>query len=161
MKPTHLCTDASRWGLGFILQQHHNDKWALIQASLRFLSDTESRYAIIELELLAVTWAIKCKVFLASLPHFIVLTDHRLDEIENPLKRKSWDIPSQLSGLREPSIMPWMHCPGVQYQTHSQMNYLWRVQCHQPRSSYKRPTWQPKTSWPVWYSRTRLGIPTA
>ena len=55
---------------------------------------TESRYAIIELELLAVSWAIyKCKLFLAGLPHFKVFTDHhplipilnnhRLDEIEN------------------------------------------------------------------------------
>ena len=67
----------------------------LVQAGSRFLSDPESRYAIIELELLAVSWAIiKCNVFLAGLPHFAVLTDHhplvpilnshRLDEIENP-----------------------------------------------------------------------------
>ena len=93
-KPTCLCIDASIQGLGFILQQHHNDKWVLVQATLQFLSDAESRYAIIELELLAVTWAIiKCKIFLAGLPHFTVLTDHhplvpilnnhRLDEIEN------------------------------------------------------------------------------
>ena len=50
---------------------------------------------IIELELLAVTWAIsKCNIFLAGLQHFHVITDHhplipilnnhRLDEIENP-----------------------------------------------------------------------------
>ena len=61
----------------------------------RFLSDTESRYAIIELEMLAVCWAIqRCHLFLAGLQHFQVVTDHnplipilnshRLDEIENP-----------------------------------------------------------------------------
>lgn len=94
-KPTRLCTDASCQGLGFILQQNTDDNWALIQAGSRFLSDAESRYAIIELELLAVSWAIlKCKLFLAGLPHFTVITDHhplipilnnhRLDEIENP-----------------------------------------------------------------------------
>ena len=94
-KSTRLCTDASRNGLGFVLQQRHQDKWALVQAGSRFLSDAESRYAIIELEMLAVSWAvIKCRVFLAGLPHFTVLTDHhplipilnnhRLDEIENP-----------------------------------------------------------------------------
>ena len=94
-KPTRLCTDASRQGLGFVLQQKNGDNWALVQAGSRFLSDAESRYAIIELELLAVSWAItKCKLFLASLPHFTVVTDHhplipilnnhRLDEIENP-----------------------------------------------------------------------------
>ena len=94
-KPTRLCTDASRQGLGFVLQQKHGDTWRLIQAGSRFLSDAESRYAIIELELLAVTWAIsKCNIFLAGLQHFHVITDHhplipilnnhRLDEIENP-----------------------------------------------------------------------------
>ena len=71
------------------------NEWALIQAGSRFLCDTESWYAIIELELLAVSWAItKCKLFLAGLPHFTVITDHhpllpilnshQLDEIENP-----------------------------------------------------------------------------
>ena len=55
------------------------------------MSDAESRYA----ELLAVAWAImKCRLFLAGLPHFRVITNHHplvpilnthcLDEIENP-----------------------------------------------------------------------------
>ena len=94
-KPTRLCTDASRQGLGFVLQQKHDETWPLVQAGSRFLSDTESRYAIIELELLAVTWVIsKCNIFLAGLQHFHVITDHhplipilnnhRLDEIKNP-----------------------------------------------------------------------------
>ena len=94
-KPTRLCTDASRQGLGFVLQQKSGDNWLLVQAGSRFVSDAESRYAVIELELLAVSWAIlKCKLFLAGLPHFRVITDHhplipilnshRLDEIENP-----------------------------------------------------------------------------
>ena len=93
--PTRLSTDASRQGLGFILQQQSNNKWTLIQAGSRFLTDTESRYAVIELEMLAVAWAIqKCKLFLSGLQHFCLLTDHnplvpilnsrRLDEIENP-----------------------------------------------------------------------------
>ena len=94
-KPTRLSTDTSRQGLGYILQQQHGNKWSLIQAGSKFLSEAESRYATIELELLAVAWAItKCKIFLAGLQHFSVLTDHnplipilnsrRLDEIENP-----------------------------------------------------------------------------
>ena len=69
--------------------------WNLIQTGSRFLSDTEARYAVIELEMLAVCWAIsKCKLFLSGLQHFTVITDHnplipiinnhRLDEIENP-----------------------------------------------------------------------------
>ena len=48
-KPTRLCTDASHQGLGFILQQQDNSgTWSLIQAGSRFLTDAESRYAIIE-----------------------------------------------------------------------------------------------------------------
>ena len=93
-KPTRLSTDASRQGLGYILQQQHGDNWSLIQAGFRFLLAAKSHYAIIELELLVVAWAIKkCNVFLAGLQHFSVITDHnplvpilnsrRLDEIEN------------------------------------------------------------------------------
>ena len=94
-KPTRLSTDASRQRLGYILQQQHGESWSLVQAGSRFLSDAESRYAIIELELLAVAWAVaKCNMFLAGLQQFSVVTDHnplvpilntkRLDEIENP-----------------------------------------------------------------------------
>ena len=94
-RSTRLCTDASRQGLGFVLQQRSGEAWVLVQAGSRFLSDAESRYAIIELEMLAVSWAVsKCRLFLAGLPHFQVVTDHhplipilnthRLDEVENP-----------------------------------------------------------------------------
>ena len=55
-RPTRLCTDASRQGLGFVLQQMQDDVWRLVQAGSRFLSGAESRYAVIELELLAVSW---------------------------------------------------------------------------------------------------------
>ena len=77
-KPTRLCTNASRQGLGFILQQRSkNGTWTLVQAGYRFLSDDESRYTTIELEMLAVRWAtLKCKIFLSGLQHFTVITDH-------------------------------------------------------------------------------------
>ena len=90
-----LQTDASALnGLGFALWQFQDDKWRLIHCGSRFLSDAETRYAIIELELLAVVWAVhKCKLFLSGM-HFTVYTDHRplipivnsytLDQIENP-----------------------------------------------------------------------------
>ena len=46
---------ASRQGLGFVLQQQSNDiTWNLIQAGSHFLTETESCYAVIELEMLAV-----------------------------------------------------------------------------------------------------------
>ena len=98
--PTALQTDASRLnGLGYALLQRHQEQWRLVQCGSRFLSETESRYAAIELELLAVTWAVrKCHLFLAGLPSFDVLTDHRplipilnqksLPEIDNPRLRR-------------------------------------------------------------------------
>ena len=93
-KSTRLCTDASRTGLGFILQQKH-ERWKTVQTGSRFLTDAESRYAVVELEMLGVAWAVhKCRYFLSGLHHFEIVTDHsplvpilnshRLDEIENP-----------------------------------------------------------------------------
>ena len=131
-KPTRLCTDASRQGLGFVLQQKDANNWVLIQAGSRFFSDAESRYAIIELELLAVAWAIlKCKLFLAGLPHFTVVTDHHplvpilnshcLNEIENPVSSasstKSWPTISLLSGSKGPSTMLQTPCLEIPPQT--------------------------------------------
>ena len=95
-KPTRVCTDASRQGLGFVMQQQTAEgKWCLVQAGSHCLTDAESRYAVIELELLVITWGIwKCTVFLTGMQQFDVITDHnpliaiinhhRLDEIENP-----------------------------------------------------------------------------
>ena len=61
-KLTKLMTNASCKGLGFVLQQMHGDKWRIIQAGSRFLSDTETRYVNIEKEMLGVTWAVlKCQ----------------------------------------------------------------------------------------------------
>ena len=65
----------SRQGLGFVLQQQFTQgEWTLVQAGSYSLSSTEF---IIELKLLAIMWAIlKCKMFLAGLEHFKVITGH-------------------------------------------------------------------------------------
>ena len=53
-RPTHICTDASRQGLGFVLQQQSSTgKWVLIQAGSCFLMPAESRYAIIKCDCLS------------------------------------------------------------------------------------------------------------
>ncbi len=65
-KPTALHTDASHLkGLGFVLHQQNRDgSWHMIQAGSRFLSDAETRYAMIQLQLLAICWAAqKCRLF--------------------------------------------------------------------------------------------------
>ena len=54
-KITALHTDASRLnGLGYVLLQKHGEEWKLIQCGSRFLTDTVSRYSMVELELLAI-----------------------------------------------------------------------------------------------------------
>ena len=93
-----LHTDASTLGIRFVLLQRARDsdeEWKTLQVSSRILTDTETRYAIIKLECLAVAWAVKkCQIFLSGLSHFTVVTDHnplvpilnthKLDKIENP-----------------------------------------------------------------------------
>ena len=93
-----LHTDASRTkGIGFALLQrdeHDNRRLNLIQCGSRYVTPTESRYAMVELESLAVFWAIKkCRIYLAGLPHFKVIVDHSclkqlyneqtIDQVEN------------------------------------------------------------------------------
>ena len=54
-KPTHLCMDANRQELGFmLLQQGNGMTWNLIQVGSSFLTDAESWHATIKLEMLAV-----------------------------------------------------------------------------------------------------------
>ena len=96
-RPTVLQTDASRLnGVGYaLLQQDHGGVWRLVQCGSRFLADVESRYSTIELELVAVVWAMtKCAYYLLGLADFHLLTDHRplipilntytLDRINSP-----------------------------------------------------------------------------
>ena len=79
-RPTRLETDASRTrGLGYaLLQQDPKGHWRLVEANSRFITDTEARYAMIELELLAVRWAMrKAHNYLFGLPTFTLVVDHQ------------------------------------------------------------------------------------
>ena len=78
-RPTRLYTDASRLnGLGFVVKQLQEDQhWKIVQAGSRFLTSAETRYAMVELELLGIAWAMqKARPFLEGI-HFEVLTDHK------------------------------------------------------------------------------------
>ena len=94
---TVLLTDASRKGLRFILIQtetkpegNENNladvvtkhtakkipKGKLVSCGSRFLASAKSNYAMIELELLAIQWAVqKCRLYLDR-TKFTVITDH-------------------------------------------------------------------------------------
>jgi len=56
---TKISSNASAFGLGAVLLQKQHDKWHLIAYNSRALSETEVRYAQIEKEALALTWALE------------------------------------------------------------------------------------------------------
>ena len=56
-KQTKLSADASKNGLGAVLLQQHDQNWVPIAYASRSMTDAETRYAQIEKELLAITYA--------------------------------------------------------------------------------------------------------
>ena len=74
-----ILTDASRLhGLGYALGHNIDDRFRLVTCSSKALTPTQRRYATIELECLAVQYAIdKCHFYLKGGPEFTVATDHK------------------------------------------------------------------------------------
>ncbi|XP_031330692.1 uncharacterized protein K02A2.6-like [Photinus pyralis] len=75
---TRVAADASSFGLGAVLEQEQKDgTWKPVSYASRKMSETESRYAQIEREALAATWA--CEKFQMYLlgKHFSLRTDHK------------------------------------------------------------------------------------
>ena len=66
-----MATDASRSGIGFaLIQQSPEGPAEVIQCGSRSLTPAEKNYAIIELEALAIAWAIKkAEFYLRGIPH--------------------------------------------------------------------------------------------
>ena len=97
---TELVTDASRQGLGFVLRQQDptTGHYHLVQCGSRSLSSPESRYAVCELEGLAIVYAVnKCRHYLLGMENFRVVTDHKplkgvfskaLPDVENARLRR-------------------------------------------------------------------------
>ena len=128
---TVLETDAARLkGLGFCLrQQDETGNWHMIQCGSRFLTDTETRYAVIEVEMLAIVWAMKkCALYLQGLQQFEVATDHRplipilngksLQDIANPRLQRLREClaPYNIVAVwRQENCTPFLTpCPGIQ-----------------------------------------------
>ena len=99
-RETRLETDASRQGLGFALLQldPNTNNWHLVQCGSRALSDSETRYAVCELEMLAICWSLlKCRHWILGFDGLVVVTDHSalvgvfdkdISEIINPRLRR-------------------------------------------------------------------------
>jgi hypothetical protein len=100
---TELMTDASNLhGLGYALvQREKSGRPRLIQCGSCSLSPAQKNYAVVELEMAAMWWAVeKCNFFLRGLEGFTILTDHRplLGVFKRPLAAIN---NSRLQRLRE------------------------------------------------------------
>ena len=76
---TKIETDAfGKKGFGYSLLQKQKSEWKMVAAGSRYLRDVETRYAMVELEALAIHYGIKqCHLYLSGLPEFEVITDHQ------------------------------------------------------------------------------------
>ncbi|XP_061926289.1 uncharacterized protein K02A2.6-like [Entelurus aequoreus] len=75
---TQVAADASAYGIGAVLTQKQDDgSWQPVTFISRGLTDTEKRYAQIEKEALAATWACERLTSYVQGLHFTLLTDHK------------------------------------------------------------------------------------
>ncbi len=117
-RPTCLATDWSKSGIGFNLTQKHcqcpgpptpgcgDDHWKLVFAGSRFTTDTESRYAPIEGEALAVVYGLqRCRMFIMGSTNLVLAVDHKpLIKIFNDREFSSITNPRLLQ-LKEKTLM--------------------------------------------------------
>ena len=74
---TKISADASSYGLGAVLMQKEDTQWKPVAYASRSMSETKRRYAQIEKEGLAVTWA--CEKFASYIlgKRISIETDHK------------------------------------------------------------------------------------
>ena len=105
--PVTVLTDASRLhGLGFAMGHYVDGRFKLVTCGSKALTPTQQRYATIELECLAVHFAVtKCSFYLKGLPHFTVATDHK--PLEGVFKKDLFEVNNpRLQRIRE-KLLPY------------------------------------------------------
>ena len=75
--PFRIICDASKEGLGAILQQQTKEGWETTHFASRFLTTFEQKYSINEIELLAVVWSIENFRNYVYGTEFEVVSDHK------------------------------------------------------------------------------------
>jgi hypothetical protein len=100
--PVIILTDASRlYGLGYAMGHIVDGQFKIVTCGSKALTPTQQRYATVELECLAVVYAItKCGFYVKGLPHFSILTDHR--PLEGVFKKDLFELTNpRLQRMRE------------------------------------------------------------
>ena len=123
-RQVYLLTDASRlFGIGYALghmERDHSGKevFKIVNCGSKGLTPTQQCYSTIELECMAIVWAIlKCSFCLRGLPNFTVYTDHK--PLYGVFQKNIFDLASpRLQRLREKVAMFTFNVNWVPGKTH-------------------------------------------
>ena len=77
-KPLQIICDASKNGLGAVLQMNEQNSWKPLAYASRFVTELDSKYSKNELELLAVIWSIEHFKNYVYGVEFGVVSDHKV-----------------------------------------------------------------------------------
>ncbi len=122
-KETLISADSSSYGLGAVILQKQDDLWGPMAYASRALIPTEQRYAQVEKEALATTWACERFHMYVYGRAFKIETDHK------PLIPLLDDIPPRILRFRL-CLMKYMyeitHVPGKNSNHHHHKTQPWR-----------------------------------